>query len=307
MMFRRLRLLFAILLPWALPAGAEEPVSVVVSVVPQATFVSRIGGEHVEVQALVQPGQSPHAYEPTGRQIAAFADADLYVRIGVGFEDAWLPRLLAANPALRVLDAREGVTMLGHGDEGQPQAEGDGETRDPIAADHTDHADHDHGDVDPHVWTSPRRVKIIGARIRDALSELAPSRAADFDSNYGRFAADLDALDVAISARLAGLENRTFMVYHPAWGYFADDYGLEQVAIERAGKEPGARALSELVEQARRQRIRTVFVEPQFNPASAEQLAREIGGEVVVIDPLASNYFANMMAVAERIATAGAP
>ncbi|NCC27456.1 MAG: ABC transporter substrate-binding protein [Gammaproteobacteria bacterium] len=289
-----LRRLFFILLVIPCLARAEDPLTVFVTVAPQETFVSRIGGEHVRVTALVRPGQDPHAFEPTARQIAALADADLYIRIGVGFEDAWMPRLLAANPRMRVLDARDGLEVRrndkghGHHDHGH------------------DHA-HDHGDFDPHVWTSPARVKIMGARIRDALADLAPEHAADFAANDARFAADLDALDTEIRARLAGVENRRFMVYHPAWGYFAEDYELEQVAIERDGKEPGARALAAMIEQARREGIRVIFVQPQINPASAEQVARSIGGQVAVIDPLSGDYFENLRQVAELIAGAGAP
>ena len=218
------RFLFVLLMLPAL-ARAADPLTVFVTVVPQETFVSRIGGEHVRVNALVRAGQDPHAYEPTARQIAALAEADLYVRVGVGFEDAWMSRLLVANPRMRVLDAQDGIEVrrkaAGH-DHGDP-----------------DHG-HDHGDVDPHVWTSPARVKIMGARIRDALADLAPEYAADFAANYDRFAADLDALDTEIRARLAGVENRRFMVYHPAWGYFADDYGLKQLAIEEEGKPVSA-------------------------------------------------------------------
>ena len=285
------RFLFVLLMLPAL-ARAADPLTVFVTVVPQETFVSRIGGEHVRVNALVRAGQDPHAYEPTARQIAALAEADLYVRVGVGFEDAWMPRLLAANPRMRVLDAQDGIEVrrkaAGH-DHGDP-----------------DHG-HDHGDVDPHVWTSPARVKIMGARIRDALADLAPEYAADFAANYDRFAADLDALDTEIRARLAGVENRRFMVYHPAWGYFAEDYGLDQVAIEREGKEPGARALTAMIEQARREGIRVIFVQPQLNPSSAEQVARSIGGQVAVIDPLSGDYFENLRRVADLVAGAGAP
>jgi zinc transport system substrate-binding protein len=285
------RFLFVLLVLPAL-ARAADPLTVFVTVVPQETFVSRIGGEHVRVNALVRAGQDPHAYEPTARQIAALAEADLYVRVGVGFEDAWMPRLLAANPRMRVLDAQDGIEVrrkaAGH-DHGDP-----------------DHG-HDHGDVDPHVWTSPARVKIMGARIRDALADLAPEYAADFAANYDRFAADLDALDTEIRARLAGVENRRFMVYHPAWGYFAEDYGLDQVAIEREGKEPGARALTAMIEQARREGIRVIFVQPQLNPSSAEQVARSIGGQVAVIDPLSGDYFENLRRVADLVAGARAP
>ena len=289
------RFLFVLLVLPAL-ARAADPLTVFVTVVPQETFVSRIGGEHVRVNALVRAGQDPHAYEPTARQIAALAEADLYVRVGVGFEDAWMSRLLVANPRMRVLDAQDGIEVrrkaAGH-DHGDP--------------DHGHDHGHDHGDVDPHVWTSPARVKIMGARIRDALADLAPEYAADFAANYDRFAADLDALDTEIRARLAGVENRRFMVYHPAWGYFAEDYDLDQVAIEREGKEPGARALTAMIEQARREGIRVIFVQPQLNPSSAEQVARSIGGQVAVIDPLSGDYFENLRRVADLVAGAGAP
>jgi zinc transport system substrate-binding protein len=286
-MLRRLSLLVALLLLGG--GAAADPLSIFVSVVPQQTFVSRIGGDHVRVEALVQPGQDPHAFEPTARRIAALSGADLYMRIGVGFENAWMPRLLAANPDLPILDARDGVEL-------RPESD---------SHDHHDH--HGHGSIDPHIWTSPRRVKIIGARIRDTLSALAPEHAADFEANFDRFAADLDALDTAIRERLSGLESRRFMVYHPAWGYFAEDYGLEQIAIEREGKEPGARALASLIEQARREGTRIIFAEPQFNRASAEQVALAIGGKVAVIDPLSGDYFANLRQVADLIGEAGKP
>jgi zinc transport system substrate-binding protein len=270
-------------------AFAADPLTVFVSVTPQETFVSRIGGEHVRVQALINAGQDPHAFEPTARQVAALADADLYMRIGIGFEDAWMPRLMAANPSMRLLDARDGIEVR------------------PEHDDHDHDHGHDHGAIDPHVWTSPSRVRIMAARIRDALTDLAPEYAADFAAGHDRFVADLDALDAAIRARLDGVENRRFMVYHPAWGYFADDYGLEQVAIEREGKEPGARALTAMIEQARRDGIRVIFVQPQLNPASAEQVAQAIGGQVAVIDPLSGDYFENLKQVADLIAGAGEP
>lgn len=279
--------------------AAAEPVSVFVSVIPQETFVSRIGAEHVRVTALVQPGQNPHAYEPTARQMAELADADLYVRIGVAFEDAWMPRLMAANQQMRVLDARAGIAL---------RADDPGHHHEHAHDGHENHGGQDAQEaIDPHIWTSPRRVKMMGAAIRDALSEIAPEHAGDFAANFERFAAELNDLDASIRERLAGLENRRFMVYHPAWGYFAEDYGLEQVAIEREGKEPGARALAALVDQARREGIRVIFAEPQFNTASAEQVAQEIGGQCVVIDPLAADYFATLQQAADLIAEAGQP
>jgi zinc transport system substrate-binding protein len=265
---------------------ATESLLVFTSVVPLKTFVERVGGGRVEVQAMVQPGQSPATYDPTPRQVAALARADLYVRVGVPFETAWMKRILSANSGMPVLDARDGIDLRRHdgGDD-----------------------DHGHEALDPHVWTSPPLVKVMAANIRDALIRLDPVHRADYETGYRTFAAELDALDGEIRGLLADVSRRRFLVYHPAWGYFADTYGLTQVAIEREGKEPGARALAALIDQARREGVRVIFVQPQFNRRSAEQVARAIGGRVEAIDPLAADYEDNLRRVAQAIAEAGRP
>jgi zinc transport system substrate-binding protein len=279
-------LLFALLA--SLPAlGSTEPLRVFVSVLPQQGFVERIGGEHVRVQAMVQPGHSPATYDPSPRQIAALAEAELYVRTGVPFERVWMKRIRAANPDMRVLDLREGI-----------------ETRRLEAHSH-DH-DHDyagHGtEQDPHIWTSPLLVRAMSDAIRDALSELDPAHMADYARNQTAFAAELEALDREIRAMLADAPVRRFMVFHPAWGYFADAYGLTQVPIENEGKRPGPRSLNALIEQARREGIRVVLVQPQFDRRAAEQVAEAIGGRVVAMDPLDPDYVENLRRMARLIA-----
>lgn len=270
-----------------LASAQEERPLVFVSVLPQQTFVERIGGERVRVRTLVQPGQSPHAYEPRPRQVAELAQADLYLRTGVSFEDAWLPRIRAADPRLRVIDLREGLPLLSLADR--------------------DH-DHDHEHPvdapDPHVWTSPPLVKAMSVAIRDALTDLDPAGRETYVANQAAFAGELDALDAELRALLADLPSRRFMVHHPAWGYFAHSYDLTQVAIEREGKEPGARALTALIDQARREGVRLILVQPQMNPKSAEQVARAIGGEVAVVDPLAPDYAATLRRLARLLAGA---
>ena len=279
----RVLLLSVLLLP---PAGlASDRLLIFASVVPIKTFVERIGGAQVEVRAMVQPGQSPATYDPTPRQVADLARADLYVRVGVPFEKAWMERIRSANPRVPVLDARDGVELRKH------------------EAGDDDH-DHDRDALDPHVWTSPLSVKVIAANIRDALIEIDPVHRADYEANHATFDAELDALDAEIRGLLADLPVRRFLVYHPAWGYFASTYDLTQVAIEREGKEPGARALASLIDQARREEARVIFVQPQFNRRSAEQVARAIGGRVEAIDPLAADYVDNLRRVARLIAEA---
>jgi zinc transport system substrate-binding protein len=217
------RLLLALWLLMPLAQGAE-PLRVFVSVLPQQTFVARIGGSHVVVEALVKPGFSPHTYEPTPSQIARLASADLYVRIGVPFEEAWRERIRAANPDIRILDHHDGISprvMDAHGHD-EEHAESPGHAATPAQE-----QDMERPEQDPHLWTSPLLVKRMAVNIRNTLAELDPSHAQDYSDNLAAFTADLDALDQEIRATLAGLTHRRFMVFHPAWGYFAETYALE--------------------------------------------------------------------------------
>jgi len=286
------RILLLLLLMPAM--GFAEPLRVFASVIPIQTFVEKIGGEHVDARAMVRPGFDPHSYDPTPQQIAALADAVLYVCTGVPFEQAWMERIRSANPSMQVVDARDGITLReleAHDDE-----------------------DHDHGggteqnhEQDPHVWTSPPLVRHMVGVIRDALTNLDPAHAADFARNHDAFVAELDSLDRDLHKRLDPLPNRKFMVFHPAWGYFADTYVLTQVPIEREGKEPGPRALAALIDQARADRIKVVFVQPQFDKRQARQVAQAIDGVVIPIDPLASDYVDNLRRVGREFAQALKP
>jgi zinc transport system substrate-binding protein len=286
-------------------AARAEPVSVFVSLLPQKYFVERIGGDHVEVGIMVPPGQSPATYEPTPKQMAQLADAAVYFRIGVPFEDVWIERISAANPIMKMVDAREGITlreMDTHDDEQRHAGDHNqaaGEARKPEAE-----SGHDHGRYDPHIWTAPPLVKIMAARIRDTLSALDPDHGSDYEANYARFAADLDALDKEIRQKLEAKKARRFMVYHPAWGYFADTYGLKQIPIETEGKEPGAKQLAGLVERAKADGIRIIVVQQQFGRRNAEAVAAAIDGRVVSVDPLAENYLENTRAIANTFAEA---
>jgi zinc transport system substrate-binding protein len=147
-------------------------------------------------------------------------------------------------------------------------------------------------------------VKSMAARIRDAIVKLDPAHAENYERNYGRFAADLDALDADIRARLSPYAGRAFLVFHAAWGYFAAAYGLRQIAIEAEGKEPGPRTLAGVISEARTLGIKAVFIQPQFSRASAEMIAQQIGGHVIAVDPLAENYIENMRHVAASFAEA---
>ena len=222
------------------PAGAASasvPLPVFVSILPQKYFVERVGGERVTVSVMVGPGQSPETYEPTPRQMTALSRARLYFSIAVAFEDTWMKRIQAANPALRVVAMQRGVALLSlSGPGGEP------------------------GGTDPHIWTSPPRVKFMAMTIRDALIEADPAHRGDFESNYREFIAELAALDRDIRAILAQAKAKSFLVFHPAWGYFAKDYGLRQIPIEAEGKEPGAKSLAGVIDLGKREGVKVIFV-----------------------------------------------
>ena len=288
-------ILLTVLLTPALAVAAQ--IRVFVSVLPQKTFVEKIGGDHVTVTAMVRKGHSPATYEPTPRQIGELATAALYVRIGVPFEEAWMARIRSANPVMHVLDAREGIDLR--------------------QSDHRDHSRqahesvnsaHQHGAAhDPHVWTSPPLVIQMAGSIRDALSKLDPANAQKYAQNHAVFTAELTALDNEIRTLLKGASKPNFMVFHPSWGHFADTYGLTQIPIEFNGKQPGARALTALIARAKQQQVSTIFVQPQFDSKSAQQLARAIGARVVIIDPLSPDYLNNLRNVARQIAASTPP
>jgi zinc transport system substrate-binding protein len=285
--------LFLTLLLWfcfsnALAAvGQAGRLQVFVSILPQKHFVEQIGGEHVQVTVLVGPGQSPATFEPHPRQMAALTKARLYYRMGVPFEEAWIDRIVEVNPSMAVLDARDGITLRS-----MEQAGGGG-----------GHVSH--GRLDPHIWLDPLRVKSMLAHLREQLSQLDPGHQAEFEGNYRRFAAELDTLDREIRHRLSALTARSIMVFHPSWGYFTDRYGLRQVPIEIEGKEPGGRSLARLVDKARAEGISVIFVQPQFSRGRAQVVAEAVGARLLVIDPLAEDYPANLRRVADAIAESG--
>ncbi|MBW2108755.1 MAG: zinc ABC transporter substrate-binding protein [Deltaproteobacteria bacterium] len=276
--------------PFVRPAAAacHDNIRVFVSIAPQAYFVKRIGADHVNVEVMVGPGQSPATYEPRPRQMAALGQASLYFRIGVPFESVWMERIAKANPHLCVIDTRHGITLL------------------PIVPNNAHRAsarvNHAHGMDDPHIWLSPRLVKIQAQNICDALIEQDRIHETDYRKNLKAFCKDLDALDATIAGLLRSLKDRTFLVFHPSWGYFARDYGLEQIAIETEGKPPSARALTRIIELAKQKNIRVIFVQKQFSKRSARAVAQAIKARVIEVDPLAQDYFDNMKRLAQTLA-----
>jgi zinc transport system substrate-binding protein len=277
----------------ASPAG-DGTLNVVVSIVPQKYFVERIGGEYVSVSVMVEPGNSPATYEPKPEQLKALSSAAAYFSIGVPFENAWLDKIAAANKEMVMVDTIANIERVPMGAHHHHDEEGEKEE------------EHEHagGAPDPHVWVSPELVKVQSQAIYEALAQLDPAHEDEYRANLDAFVADIDQLEADIKATLSGLKSNKFMVFHPAWGYFARDFGLEQIPIEVGGQEPSAQELAHLIEEAREEDIQIVFAQPEFSTEDAETIAQEIGGEVLLISPLAPDWLQNMRTVAQTFANA---
>lgn len=290
-------------------SAADAPLQVSVSIPPQKYFVERIGGDLVRTTVMVPPGADPHTYEPKPSQLRGLSGSRIYFSIGAPFEDAWLARIVAAaGPSLSVVPMHKGVTLLPaaaplHNDETE-HAEGKEHHEDHHA--HADGHGHDHGTTDPHVWLSPMLVRHMSLAIRDALAKADPAHAATYRANYDRFAADIDAMDKKFADLFAALpqDRRRFLVFHPSWNYFAHNYGLTELSIEVEGREPSPRQLRAIIDLARRERITTIFVQPQFSRRAAQTIATEIGARLVDADPLAEDWAANLELTAKALAQA---
>ena len=301
-------LLVMILLPFSGNSLAADKIPVFVSIVPQHYFVQQIGKDLVDVQVMVQPGASPATYEPKPKQMADLSKTKIYFAIGVPFENAWLDEIAEANPNMRVVHTDHGIEKLEmiphHRDDHEGEhheAEHKDEHHDETAHDE-DH--HEHEGLDPHIWLSPALVKIQVRTILSALQEADPAHRSDYENNYNAFIAQIDQLDNDLKTIFAGKKGLQFMVFHPAWGYFAHDYGLEQVPIEVEGKDPKPAQLKELIQHAREKGIKVIFVQPQFSTKSAKVVAREINGQVAFANPLAEDWMANLRQVADKFKAA---
>jgi zinc transport system substrate-binding protein len=291
--FKFLKIMLFLMTAWttcAIAAEYEKTMTVFVSILPQKYFVQQICANLAEVHVMVAPGAGPATYEPSPSQMAALSRARLYFAVGVPFERAWLDKIAAANPDLRVIHTDQGIEKISmvrheHGERHSNKQAGDAHV----------HGDHDKKSVpDPHIWLSPPLVKIQARHMMEALMAADPSQASAYRDSYNRFASRIDDLDKEIASILAPARGRHFMVFHPSWGYFAQAYGLFQIPIEMEGKEPAPAQLQHLIDQARRLDIQAIFIQPQFSDKSARMIAGSIGARIIKADPLALDWAENL-------------
>ena len=271
----------ALMLPYRLIAAENSsmPLSVFVSIPPQAYFVERIGGNRVDVNVLIPSGKNPATYAPTPAQMSKLMRSKVYFRIGVPFENAFTGKIASLSKQVQIVDTREGIRLR--------------------KMDGRNH--NEEGGNDPHTWMSPVLVKIQAKTIYKTLVLLDPEGEVKYRAGLNSFLNDLDELNKKISLALAPVKGRSIFVFHPVFGYFADTYGLKQIAVEMEGKSPKGKNLSKFIKKAKIDGVRVIFVQPQFDSNAASKIASAINGVVVPLDPLNRNYIRNMEEMADKI------
>jgi zinc transport system substrate-binding protein len=278
--------------PAEAPEAAPDRPTVFVSIAPLAWLTGEVGGDAVAVEVLVPADSSPATYDVTPRQMGALREAELFFRVGLPYERSLLPRIEATEADLTMVDLREGIELRR------------------MAEHHHHHHAGEHGEAhahdgewayDPHVWLDPDNMARMAETMAEALAAARPDEAAAIRANADAVRRELEGLDADVAEMLAPVAGRRMYVYHPAFGYFAEAYGLEQVALEQAGKRPGLRRAEALAEALRADDVGALFVQPQFGRREARALAEQGGVEVVTLDPLARAYPENLRRMAQAV------
>ncbi len=278
----------AIVARTAAASAPDKPIEVVAGLPPIAYLAERVAGDHVAVQVLLQAGQDPHTFALTPKQMMALGRARLLLTVGMPFEKRLAEKAKASDLPLRLVDVTVGIRKRSI-DDGPGTAHDD------------DGHGHAAGDPDPHVWLSPPLLKTQATNIAKALEQIDPGRAANYEKNLAALHRDLDATDAKLSKLLVPLRGKPMLVFHPAFGYFADTYGLKQEAVEAGGKPPTPRQLRALVKKAKAEDVKVIFLQPQYDPRAAQTVADAIGAKVVTIDDLRKDVLRNLQEIGEKI------
>jgi len=258
----------------ASPAGDTRSHTALVSINPYKNIVDRIAGDTLKVVVVVPPGANMHTFEPTPKQMMQVSQADIWFRMGESFEEKALASLKSYNNSLQVVDLRDGVDLICS----TPQST----------------CPHCRDGCDLHFWLDPMIVKLQAKKIAQSLIKLYPENAEVYEENLRVLNTELDQLDDEIRTMLAPLKNRSIFVSHSAFSYFTKQYDLVQYALEYEGRDPTPQQLTRILETARKNQVKTIFIQRQFNNKGARLVAQELGADLVVLDPYADDYILEM-------------
>lgn len=261
---------------------------IMVTIEPQRYFAEQLTGDIFKIVTMVPPGTSPETYDPSPNQMAQLAKSKAYFCIGhIGFEEVWLERIQSNNPQLPIFDNSTGIEFIASEEHHHHDHEGEHH--------------HHHGGIDPHTWSSPKEVLIIAQNMYNALKEIDPKNEAIYQENLQKLLDEIHQTDEIVQSLVDKTSRKLFIIYHPALTYLARDYGLTQYCIETDGKEPSPEQLKNLVETARLNDIKTIFIQEEFDQRNAELIAKETGCQLVVINPLSYNWSQEIISIAKAL------
>lgn len=266
--------------------------NIAVSVAPQKYLVEQLAGEHANVRVMIKPGQNPTTWDPSPREMAQFSSTDLLFCVGVPFESIWLPRLQNNFPTLKVHDPRQQIALR------------------PLQAHnhhngaHHEQAEPENQTLDPHIWLDPLLNIQMAENMLHALTEADPAHQQEYQQRFEQLRHEFTQLHLEIEALLHPYHEHTFMVFHPSWGYFAQRYHLQQMAIELSGKEPKGAKLAQITQQAQQNGITAIFIQTQFSQKAATTIANQIGAQVIPLDPLAEDLPLMLRTTAQKLSHA---
>lgn len=271
------------------PASTPNKLTIAVSIVPQATFVKKVAGDLVNVVTLVPPGYSPTNYQPDPKLMKEFSKSLIYFTIDVPTEKSnILPKIGSINENIKIADLAEDVGKI------YPHRYFD-------ENEHSHDDGHEHSGQDPHIWLSPKRVKVMIDRIANELSAIDAKNRDTYQKNAESFKLELDNLDKEIDDKLSFAKSKAFIIYHPSLGYFADDYGLKMYTLEENGKDSTPQNLQKLIDLAKEENIKAVFYQAEVDSRQSKTFAEEIGGRAVMLEPLSPDYIDNMKKITKAI------
>lgn len=258
-----------------------------VTIEPQRFFLEKIVGNSYRINTVVPPGASPETYEPTPAMMLDLAKSEMYFKVGyLGFENVWVTNLAKNNPNIVIVDCSKGIDLI------MGEHDHDSEEKDIYHS----------PTPDPHVWSSPKTAKIFAENMYRALVFANHDSTRFYKANYEKLEKIIEETDSTVSELLRNVPSRSFIIYHPALSYLARDYDLIQHSIEFEGKNPSPSQMKSLVDIAKSEQVKVVFIQKGFDRKNAEVVAQEVGAKVFEINPLDYEWDKEMIRIAEILA-----
>ena len=255
---------------------SAKKIKVSATILPQKYFISKIAGDMAEINIVIPPGANPVTYDLNPKKIQKLSNSELYFKIGhLPFEISWMKKIQSINPSMLIVDTSKGVDFIMSG--------------------HHHGEEHKNQKMDPHIWLSPKEVKIQAKNILNAFIKLDPEHREFYSENYKNFLNEIENLEISMRNNFEVLRIRKFLVYHPSWAYLARDFNLEQIAVELDGKNPTPKELKNLIKAARNEKIKVIFLQKQFPTTVAKSISNEIDAQIIYLDPLSENWYENML------------